>query len=90
MFSDCLTMSKPTFLGFNFEVDNTFYSFYKRCVEFLDKLVIESHFKVIHSNVCAYMASVFSMAWYKILMHPFLVVYHGISHLPLSECVCFK
>ena len=90
MFSDCLNMSKPTSLGFNFEVDNTFYSFYKRCVEILDKLLIESQIKVIQINVCADVASVFSMAWYKILMHPFLVVYLGISHLPLSECVCFR
>ena len=27
------------------------------------------------------LASVFSMGWYKIVMHRFLVVYHGISHL---------
>ena len=88
MFRDCLNMSKP--LGFNFEVDNSFYSFYKRCVEILDKLLIESQFKVIQTNVCANVASVFSMARYKVLMHTFLVVYHGISLLPLGGCVCFR
>lgn len=32
------------------------------------------------------LASVFSVAWYKIVMDRFLVVYHGIPHLSL---VCF-
>ena len=27
--------------------------------------------------------TLFSMVWYKIVMHPFLEVYHGISHLSL-------
>ena len=82
-------MSEPNFsLGFNFEVDNTFYSFSKRCIEILYKSLIESQFKVIQTNVCAYvcrivLASVFFVAWYKIVKHRFFVAYHGISHLSL-------
>ena len=42
LFSDFLAISEQNFsLGFNFEVDNTFYLFYKRCVEILDKCMIE-------------------------------------------------
>ena len=35
------------------------------------------HTQPVH---CALLATVFSMAWYKIVMQPFLMVYHGISH----------
>ena len=51
---------------------------------------IGSQLKAIQSEACVYMyvplivlATVFSMAWYNIVMQHFLMVYHGISHLSL-------
>ena len=49
---------------------------------------LRSQFKDIQNEVCVYVAlivllTVFSMAWYKIVMQHFLVIYHGISYLSL-------